>query len=43
MTTKKEVKKDDHGLTDEQFAQWELEEINLDLFKGKLKEKKGDE
>jgi len=31
--SKPEVKDNKHGLTAEQFAQWELLEINLDLYK----------
>jgi len=29
----KEPKEDLHGLTPEQFKQWELEECNLEVFK----------
>jgi len=33
---KSEPKKESHGLTPEQFAEWELLEINLEIYK-KLK------
>ena len=33
MAKKKSKPKESHGLTPEQFAEWELLEINLELYK----------